>query len=105
MDELGVCQDDFIVCYDQIGIFTSPRVHWNFRYYGAENVKILNGGLKKWLIEGRPVVPGEPNKLADQSKLSSAKFKQVHNADKMIVKDLNHMREISYYTINKVATT
>ena len=26
-----------------------------FTYFGAENVRIMNGGLKKWIKEGKPV--------------------------------------------------
>jgi len=29
-----------------------------FRYFGAENVKVLNGGLKKWKAEGRRTESG-----------------------------------------------
>lgn len=29
-----------------------------FRYFGAGNVRIMNGGLQKWLKEGRPVFTG-----------------------------------------------
>lgn len=30
-----------------------------FRYFGAKNVRILNGGFKKWLAEKRPVYSGD----------------------------------------------
>jgi thiosulfate/3-mercaptopyruvate sulfurtransferase len=37
-------------------MFTSPRAAWMLRYFGAKNVKILNGGLKKWVAEGRDFI-------------------------------------------------
>jgi len=37
-------------------MFAVARAAWMLRYFGARNVRILNGGLKKWLKEGRKVV-------------------------------------------------
>ena len=37
-------------------MFGVPRCAWVLKYFGAENVRILNGGMKKWQAEGRPVV-------------------------------------------------
>jgi len=31
---------------------------WTLNYFGAANVKVLNGGLKKWLLEKREVESG-----------------------------------------------
>jgi thiosulfate/3-mercaptopyruvate sulfurtransferase len=50
---------DQIVCYDNVGIFSAPRVAWTMKYFGAENVRVLNGGFPKWLKEGRPVESGD----------------------------------------------
>jgi thiosulfate/3-mercaptopyruvate sulfurtransferase len=57
--DLGVNADDTIVVYDQNGI--SARVWWMLRAYGFENVFILDGGLPRWLKEGRKIESG--NKL------------------------------------------
>lgn len=43
-------------------MYAVARAAWMFRYFGAKNVRILNGGLKKWLQEGRPSVSGEIKK-------------------------------------------
>jgi thiosulfate/3-mercaptopyruvate sulfurtransferase len=55
---LGVGDRDTIVVYDGIGIFSSPRVWWTFRLFGADKVFILEGGLPKWKAEGRPIEQG-----------------------------------------------
>jgi len=52
---LGINQDSLIVAYDIKGIFSSPRVWWMFKYFGHKNIFVLNGGLKKWLKENKPV--------------------------------------------------
>lgn len=57
---LGVSNDDIIVVYDQLGLFTAPRVAWMFRIYGARDVRILEGGLPRWMAEARPVTAEIP---------------------------------------------
>lgn len=52
---LGISDGNTIVIYDQLGLFTAPRVAWMFRIYGAKNVHILEGGLPRWVSENRPV--------------------------------------------------
>lgn len=57
---LGVTNNDAIVVYDDQGVFSAPRVWWTFRVMGHENIGVLNGGLKKWLAEARPVSDKPP---------------------------------------------
>ena len=53
---LGIGERDTIVVYDDgVGVFSSPRVWFTFRLFGAENVFILDGRLTKWRAEGRPI--------------------------------------------------
>lgn len=52
--KLGLGDGNRIVVYDGAGIFSAPRVWWMFRYFGHEDVAVLDGGLPKWLAEGRP---------------------------------------------------
>jgi thiosulfate/3-mercaptopyruvate sulfurtransferase len=56
---LGVAQDDQIVVYHHDGIGSAARVWWTFRVFGAPKVQVLNGGLRKWRAEGRPVETGD----------------------------------------------
>jgi thiosulfate/3-mercaptopyruvate sulfurtransferase len=56
---LGIGNGMRIVVYDSAGLFSAARVWWTFRVFGAERVFILDGGLPKWLAEGRPVESGE----------------------------------------------
>lgn len=56
--KLGLGDGLRIVVYDQRGIFSAPRVWWTFRAFGHEEVAVLDGGLPKWLNEGRPVEEG-----------------------------------------------
>jgi thiosulfate/3-mercaptopyruvate sulfurtransferase len=55
---MGIGDGDTIVIYDGLGMFSSPRVWWTFRLFGAEKVFILEGGMPKWQAERRPIEAG-----------------------------------------------
>ena len=62
MKSIGVQVTDQIVLYDshpQV-MMAVGRCAWLLRYFGAENVRILNGGIKKWQLESRNVVFNQP---------------------------------------------
>lgn len=64
MGALGIAETDTIVVYDGLGLFSSPRVWWTFRLFGAANVFVLEGGLPKWKAEGRPLEAGPVSRPA-----------------------------------------
>jgi thiosulfate/3-mercaptopyruvate sulfurtransferase len=53
--KMGLGDGSRIVVYDASGIFSAPRVWWMFRAMGHEDVVVLDGGLPKWIAEGRPI--------------------------------------------------
>jgi thiosulfate/3-mercaptopyruvate sulfurtransferase len=55
---MGIGDGDTIVVYDGLGMFSSPRVWWTFRLFGADKVFILEGGMPQWQAERRPVEAG-----------------------------------------------
>ena len=56
---LGIGENDTIVVYDSLGLYSAARVWWTFRIFGAKNVYILDGGLPKWKAENRPLETGD----------------------------------------------
>lgn len=58
MGAMGIGRDDNVVVYDTVGTTGAARVWWTFRAFGHERVSVLDGGLPKWLAEGRPVEAG-----------------------------------------------
>lgn len=50
--KLGINKASNIVVYDNLGVYTSPRVWWLFKIMGHENVAVLDGGLPEWVSEG-----------------------------------------------------
>jgi thiosulfate/3-mercaptopyruvate sulfurtransferase len=61
MRALGLGDGVRVVVYDGAGIFSAPRVWWTFRVMGHEDVVVLDGGLKKWKAEGRPLSDLKPH--------------------------------------------
>jgi len=55
MRKLGLGDGCRFVVYDTTGLFSAPRVWWMLRAMGHEDVVVLDGGLPKWIAEGRPV--------------------------------------------------
>jgi thiosulfate/3-mercaptopyruvate sulfurtransferase len=55
---LGVRRDSQVVVYDSHGLFSAPRVWWTFRAMGHAETFVLDGGLPKWIAEGRALERG-----------------------------------------------
>jgi thiosulfate/3-mercaptopyruvate sulfurtransferase len=60
MERLGVGRGDWIVVYDNSPIHTAARGWFTLRHFGARSVAVLDGGLQKWVAEGRPTESEEP---------------------------------------------
>ncbi len=60
--KLGLGDGLRFVIYDQRGIWSAPRAWWMFRYYGHNDVAVLDGGLPKWMAEGRATEDGAVTK-------------------------------------------
>ena len=79
MEKLGVDRTERIVVYDNSPLRTAARGWFMLRHFGAERVAILDGGLGKWIAEGRPTEGGEPKKAA-------ARFDALPNQDEVVGK-------------------
>lgn len=57
VEALGIGDGDCVVVYDASapGLMSAGRVWWMLRIFGHTNVAVLDGGLRKWKAEGRPV--------------------------------------------------
>jgi thiosulfate/3-mercaptopyruvate sulfurtransferase len=52
---LGIGNDDLVVVYDRGDYMGAPRAWWMFGVFGHDRVKVLDGGLKKWIAESGAV--------------------------------------------------
>jgi thiosulfate/3-mercaptopyruvate sulfurtransferase len=61
LETAGIGDEHEIVAYDSHPASQfATRLWWLMRYYGHENVRVLNGGWKKWQAEGRPTTEERP---------------------------------------------
>jgi thiosulfate/3-mercaptopyruvate sulfurtransferase len=86
MRRLGIGDGMKIVVYDSVGLFSAPRVWWTFRAFGKRDVAVLDGGLPKWIAEGRPLAEGE---TLSQPRHFTARL------DHALVASLDDMRDAS----------
>jgi thiosulfate/3-mercaptopyruvate sulfurtransferase len=63
---MGIGDGMHVVAYDSEGLYSAARVWWMFRAMGHEEVRVLNGGLKKWKAEGRALEDGEPRRRSER---------------------------------------
>ncbi len=64
--KMGIGDGMRIVIYDSEGLYSAARAWWMFRIMGHDDVAVLNGGLKKWKAEGRPLEDGEPPRRSER---------------------------------------
>ena len=57
---LGIANSSRVVFYDQKGIASAPRGWWMMGLFGHDEAAVLDGGLPKWLREGRATEAGPP---------------------------------------------
>ena len=61
MGKNGIKPDTEVVLYGDFNNWFAAFAFWVFKYYGHENIKIMNGGRKKWELENREYTTEEPN--------------------------------------------
>lgn len=52
--KLGINDDSAIIVYDDLGIYSGPRVWWMFKAMGHDNIAVLDGGFPAWKNAGLP---------------------------------------------------
>jgi len=67
----GINDDTTLVLYGDFNNWFAAFAFWVFTYYGAKNLKLMNGGRKKWIAEDRPVTKEVPKPAAGHFKARS----------------------------------
>ena len=66
MGSRGISNDHTVVLYGDRNNWFAAYTYWYLKYYGHENVKLMNGPREKWISEGRPVTSEVPRYSAQQ---------------------------------------
>jgi len=60
MGSRGISNDHTVVLYGDRNNWFAAYTYWYFRYYGHDNVKLVNGPREKWISEGRDTTTEVP---------------------------------------------
>jgi thiosulfate/3-mercaptopyruvate sulfurtransferase len=60
LQRAGIDPETTVVLYGDFNNWFAAFAFWALSYYGAKNLKLLNGGRKKWIAEDRPVTKEVP---------------------------------------------
>jgi thiosulfate/3-mercaptopyruvate sulfurtransferase len=97
LQKAGVNDDTILVLYGDFNNWFAAFAFWVFKYYGYKDVRLMNGGRKKWLQEDRPLTKDIPSsypagnfKASEPNKnirvfLNDVKETLLHKADKALV--------------------
>jgi len=85
MQKGGINNDTTLILYGDFNNWFAAFAFWVFKYYGYKDIRIMNGGRKKWLEEDRPL-------SKDVQKYPKGNFKAAE-PDKSIRVFLNYVRD------------
>jgi thiosulfate/3-mercaptopyruvate sulfurtransferase len=60
LSRLGVERDDTVVLYDDSSNLSAARAYWVLKYYQHDDVRVYNGGTKKWMADGEELTTDVP---------------------------------------------
>jgi len=60
----GIGNDDKVILYGGNNNWFAAYAYWYFKLYGHENVRLLDGGRKKWELDARPLVKDVPQRTS-----------------------------------------
>ncbi|MEU5782550.1 sulfurtransferase [Micromonospora lupini] len=66
LSERGISNDDTVILYGGNNNWFAAYAYWYFKLYGHRDVKLLDGGRKKWELDARPLVTETATRPATQ---------------------------------------
>jgi thiosulfate/3-mercaptopyruvate sulfurtransferase len=71
LGQSGISNDTTIIVYGDNNNWFAAYAFWQLKYYGHKDVRLMNGGRKKWIEEKRPLTT-EPAKVTSASYRATA---------------------------------
>jgi thiosulfate/3-mercaptopyruvate sulfurtransferase len=62
LSERGISNDDTVVLYGGNNNWFAAYAYWYFKLYGHRDVRLLDGGRKRWELDGRQLTTDAPNR-------------------------------------------
>ena len=67
LQNAGINDDTILVLYGDFNNWFAAFAFWVFKYYGYKDVRLMNGGRKKWLQEDRPLTKDIPQNMRKEA--------------------------------------
>ncbi|HEY2792255.1 MAG TPA: sulfurtransferase [Micromonosporaceae bacterium] len=67
----GIANDDTVVLYGGNNNWFAAYAYWYFKLYGHQDVKLIDGGRKRWELDNRPLTADLPDRKATDYKAQS----------------------------------
>ncbi|MBU9763242.1 sulfurtransferase [Mycobacterium sp. TNTM28] len=64
LSDKGISNEDTVILYGGNNNWFAAYAYWYFKLYGHNDVKLLDGGRKRWQLDGRPLVKDVPARSA-----------------------------------------
>ncbi|MEV6095359.1 sulfurtransferase [Nocardia sp. NPDC059091] len=71
LSERGIANDDTVVLYGGNNNWFAAYAYWYFKLYGHQDVKLLDGGRKKWELDGRELTKEIKDRAATEYKAAA----------------------------------
>jgi thiosulfate/3-mercaptopyruvate sulfurtransferase len=84
MSESGISNDDTVVLYGDNNNWFAAYAFWVLEMYGHRNLKLMDGGRKKWLEENRPLTKDAPSVTATSYKAAEPNTKLRARRDEVL---------------------
>jgi 3-mercaptopyruvate sulfurtransferase SseA len=91
LQRAGISNDITLILYGDFNNWFAAFAFWVFKYYGYDDIRLMNGGRKKWLEEDRPLskdIPEYPKgnfKAAEPDKSIRVFLNYVRDSDKEVI--------------------
>src|SRR6478672_6750058 len=63
LSDKGIGNDDTVILYGGNNNWFAAYAYWYFKLYGHDNVKLIDGGRKRWELDGRPLSAEVPDRV------------------------------------------
>jgi len=106
----GITPDITVVLYGDNNNWFAAYALWQMKYYGHQDARLMDGGRKKWEIEGRPlttdapnVVPGKPYQAKPADEAVRARREQIFSILDQANANLVDVRSVDEFTGKVIA--
>lgn len=97
----GVGNDTTILLYGDNNNWFAAYALWQLKYYGHKDVRLINGGRKKWIEEKRPLTT-DPAKVAATTYRASGPDESIRARKEDVFESVNKKKQIDLVDVRSV---